>query len=504
MPDFASLWAEMHDLYMPMDQAWWPIAGGRYERRNGIMWPFYRTEQDLDWLRSASRYVAGYHRGHAGGLIRGYCGYVIGKGMTCKPVPRDGTNDKGDMELVKAAEAELQDFSDRVLWPEMQQELFTNSLIDGDQGLWMFDMGDHLDVRTVLAENIRQPMGEDPKEWAFGRHTPADDVQRTIGWHVTDPDDYGSGDFILDSDFVYLPFMGPGGWNRTLRRGVPIFSFSTKAVFDCGAKIETNMGEGVAIRQSIPYIEQQAPGTSREDAAEDADFTADISVTNITNNQKRNIRKARAGRVPRIPEGYEFVNPPAHPETESAINAIDAMIRAGCAVLNAPHWMAGSSGRDAMAYTAELVKESPLVKTGEQIQEAYGNRFLKVCRRVLEIAVRCGRIRPETLTRLRLTMEHPSLAAQDPDKEATRDQLYVGMGVQSVQQVQQKQNIDPEKTRAEIAEFNQWKSAEAAKISTPTPAPSPNGAVPQKPGETQPLVPGIDDKDADPFGKVKE
>lgn len=498
LPDVGSLLMDQMGLYGPLEQQWSLFAGmGRSERRDGNMWPWMATEQHLDWLRSASRLVAGYNNGHGSGIIGGYCGYVIGKGMVPKLTPKDGTNDPRDQQLVEAAEEELEEFSTRVAAPELQQQSFCGSIIDGDRALWLFDMGDHVDVRVLFGEYIRAPVGGDPREWGYGVHTHAEDAQRALGYHVMEPW-ATEGHYVEASEIVYLPFWRPGGWERGIRRGIPFFMGANKEVIDASAKILRNMGIGVAVREAFAYMATVAEGYEREPQADAIDFAADVKIRRPFNGQPdRPVSRMYAGKVEYLPEGWAYNPPPGHAGTDAAINAVDGMIRSACAALNVPPWMGGASGRAQGAYAAELVKESPLVKTGEQRQEFYGNRFLQMYRKVLEVAVRCGRLRPETLTRLRLTMEHPSLEAQNKGEKASRDQTYVGMGAKSIQQVQREENLDPDVMRADISEFNKWKAQEAAK----------NQAMQggqEDPGKVPPLTPGIDDADSDPFGEVSE
>lgn len=495
--DFGRLWAEMYDLYGPQDWGWFPIAGGKYERKNGAQWPFFRTEQELDWMRSASRWVAGWNNGHAAGFVGGLCAYVVGKGMECKPTPRDGTNDPADTRLCLMTKAVIDEFAERVLWNELQQQMFNESHIDGDYFLWLFDMGDYLDVRKVFPELVRQPHGTPLDEWGFGVHTPKDDLERVLAFNVMDGDTT-SGTVVHAGDLIHIPFFRPGGWTRGIKRGMPLFAHGVKEAFDAAGKVLRNMGEGTAVRQAFAFIEEQAEGTSRDDAGDFVDSATDVEVQRPYGDASRTnkITKAQPGYVPKVSPGYKYVAPPAHPETQAAIEVVDALLRNAVAVMNSPEWLASGNARNMGAYASSMVAESPFVKRMEQVQEYYGGRFLRVLRRVVEIAVRCGRLPRECLTRVRLTMQYPSLVTRNKQEEASTNQVYVGMGVKSIQQVQQELDLDSDKQRAEIAEFNKWKAAEAAKAQPPV--------LPTQPGQTQPLTPGIGDDDTDPFGEVAE
>ncbi len=453
-----------------------PVGGGRYERKDGLMWPFYWAEPQLDLLRSASRFVAGYNGGHGAGFIGSYCGYIVGKGMMCKPVPVDEA-DTGATQIAKLVEKELLEFSEREHWAEMQQEVFNSSLIDGDTGLWMFDLGDHLTVRRVGGEYIRQPMARpSQKEWGFGIHTHPDDVASHLGYYVWDSE-YLDGCYVEADDFAYFPFARPGGWDSTIRRGMPIFMGVVKESADCAAKILRNMGQGVAIRQQFAWIEEQMEGTSRDDTSANANFDADVIARNVLgNNQARPIRKAQPGYTPKVSPGYKFNNPPSHPETGAAIDVVDTLIRSVCAMLNCPGWMAGESGRNQGSYEKDLLKVAPMVKTGEMRQEFYGARFLKVCRRAVAIAVRCGRLPADTLKRVRLTMEHPEIASEDKQQQASVNKTYNDMGVKSKAQIQSEIGLDPAKQRAEIEAEKKAEQGGQGQDGA-----QPGGAAPQSP-----------------------
>lgn len=463
---------DFHNFYGGADWGWFPSSGGRYERRYGQQAPFFQSEQELEWLRSASRWVAGWNGGHASGFLGGLCSYVIHKGILGKLSPRDGSNDPGDADLCHAAMDELDQFYQRTQFTFAQQVLYNKSHIDGDFTWWLFDMGDQLELRYVEPGYIRCPPGESFDVWGYGIATPADDVVNHQAYAVCDPNgrDWQS---VPASDIIYVPFYRPGGWEPIIKRGMPLFAFGIKEAFDSAGKILRNAGEGTAIREAFAYVEQVAPGTSRTDASDFVTAKADVEVSRPFNaNATNKITKVDPGYVPRTPPGYEFKPPPQHPGVGQAIEIIDALLRNAGAVKNAPPWLMNTSGRDQGAYSSDLVHGAPFVRRCEQEQEYYGWPIYRVIRRQLEIAIRCGRLHPDTLKRCKLSVEPPGIVTHDKAEEANTNKVYVDLGVKSRQQVAQEQGLDFEKQFKENQEYA--KRTQAAGM--PAPGGEPGGA----------------------------
>ena len=502
-------WAEFLSDFR---RGWMPPIGTLQDRRAGANWPFYRTDQELALHRAGSRILAGINQ-HGGGLIGGLSAYIIDTGMHPKCTPKDGTRDARDVYLCEVAESIFEEFYEREAFDEKQIAMVQGSLVDDGACPRLFNQSGYAHYRAVHPEQILQPSGSDYLEWSFGIRSPKNDLQRPVSAFVRDLDNTQDGEevpfmtadpeahdcLLYIAGFAPYPRMVEG-----VKRGMPLFTYGTRDAFNSAEKLINNMGHGAAVRQAFAYMRQHkmAGQTSVQSFVDGrSDYTTpkmfDPSTTVPT-------EYVEAGRVEDISGGWEFVNPPANPETQYAVVVADYLYRAAGALWHAPEWLLSGNASNMGAYVSSLVAESPFVKVCRQAQAYYRRRFTYLLQTVLRFAVWAGRAPRECLERVKVTLTLPSVEARDKDKEAARHQIYVGMGIESRQQVAEELGIDFDRTISDNKEF--------AAMTAPA---QPVAGAGDKPPETEPgavqdlPLPGAtqgepEDGDLDPFGDVSE
>ena len=103
-------------------------------------------------------------------------------------------------------------------------------------------------------------------------------------------------------------------------------------------------------------------------------------------------------------------------------------------------------------YSSTLVAEGPAVKMFERLQHAMIVDDLAVMRRVVENAIRAGRLDAAALDLIEIEVEPPRLAVRDRLKDAQVDQILVRAGAMSVQRMALRHGLDPEVERRLMGE----------------------------------------------------
>jgi hypothetical protein len=477
--DWVTPWAAM--LQQRADDPTWMPIGSPSNRRHGTNFPFYQNEQQLTMLRDLSRVVVGTNT-NAAGILRGYTSFVIGTGFKTK-VSAKGDAD-GNSDAKKRVTAFLDVWARRNMWAEKQIELCRRTERDGDGALRTFADDGYLKVRFVWPEQITQPPGESFEEWSFGikwaELSGRVDCETVAEVYVADLDDpQGESDYVPGDEVVlFQPEHDTG-----VKRRIPLFAYGMREVLDTAGRLTRNLGEGAAVRESIAYMRKQmAADGSDVEAANFAD--ADFRERKVTRDTAYPVSVAWPGMVVDFGEGTEPVPPPANAGTAADSAVVDLLIRSACARINAPEWLGSSNAANMGAYTSSLVAESPFVIGVKQVQAYYRERLLKVVRKALDTAVAFGLLSRADVDACEVDLIPPSPEARDKDKEASRAQTEITLGVDSRQRYMESQDRDAERIERENAE---WDKRNQQQQGGPGGPPMPGGPSPGA-GEGDPFA----------------
>lgn len=414
---------------------------------HGGYWPFFRTEPELAFLRTTSR-VTTVINSNAVGLLRGLTGYIIGKGFEPRVTTKD--NDEVPAWVLTKAQDVIDEFCERTLWDEFQQELFRESVRDGE---WFTRLYFRPDGRTVVRrlwpESIMQPPGSSLEEWSWGIKTDPDDYQTVHAYWTADPKHPHDGEVVPASEVVHYRRNTPG----QVKRGMPDFIFDTREVGEMARRLRRNMSVGAALQASIAWVEQYA-AASEAVVAGIGSTKADATFPrlSLTGDQDRRSEWREAGEIVRIGKGKEFVPPPGPTAAESHLSILHACYRGICVRWNAPDWL-GSADSSNNNYASSLVAESPFVRTGEMEQGSYAARFAQILKRVIWHAARSGLMEgvPEHLVeKILVQVTPPLMAVRDRNSEVNRLAQEIQLGLTSKQTAAQELDRDWENEQTNI------------------------------------------------------
>jgi hypothetical protein len=418
------------------------------DRQYGRAWPFYVNDGQLAILRAQSRLVC-TQNSYATGMLTALTSFVIGKGMTYRPVLSRFGQTKFDSEQPRF----LQDVADEVdrfvkanLWGMLEQELFWRSREDGEFFLRFFEDDDGtLIVRTIEPEQIYQPPipESDYRHYSFGIRTDPEDVLQVMAYWVKYLDSVGTtndmGEEVPADEVIHMKI----NTKRTIKRGLMDFSFDAYDAVRAASKIRFNAGEGAAIQASIALIRQWENATQTSVQAFNTTETT-FNQTNPVSGRQTNYNQMTPGSILDIPRQMAFVAPPgsAPGAAEGHEIILHAQLRSAGNRWNLPEWVATGSGADMAAYTASLTAENPFVKTAERFQADYKNAFTRVIRKSIKIAIANDRLPPDTLKLVEIQCEGPEIAAKDELQEAQANTARVQGGWKSRQTVAQEEGLD--------------------------------------------------------------
>lgn len=399
------------------------------DRRDGRNYPIFQTEDELARLRAPARILCATNH-YAIGLLNGLTSYTIGTGYTYRAVPKNKGVKRTDESV--AAQRVIDEFVESSCWGELEQELFWRSREDGEFFLRLFPQGDSLpEVRTVEPEQVRQPPGESHEDWSFGIRTDPEDVQKPLEYFVSRLDNTQEGDFVEPEDMVHCKV----NVKRSIKRGLTDFAFSTADSLDVADRLRKALGEGAAIQAAIAEIVQYESATNSQVQSlidSQKEFSRTSPVTGRTTVHER----IPAGTRRHIPKGMTYVAPPGAANIPGYVEALQACLRGAGVRWNAPEWLASADASN-NNFASSLTAESPFVLSVLRAQAIYKRLFKQVIMRVLTLV-----LGEALVAMIELQVEAPPVESRDRLAEAQTDQIYVGMGVKSVQTTQQEQGLD--------------------------------------------------------------
>lgn len=449
---FPGIYSDMVDMGRMDDRNMVYPFSTAMDRRYGANWPFWRTWQEHARLRAASRLLY-FMEPLASGAIGALTSYVIGKGMHAKIV---GKRPDVPPEIIREAQAFIDDFVDGAEFLTLQQEYFMRGRRDGEAFLREFGQDDGMTLlRIVEPECVVEPPG-DYEVWSFGIGTDPDDLLDIREIFVAYNGSASDGEAVPFSELLFVKENVEGG----IKRGLPDFAFNTQLMYKTVGRLLTNMGEGAAIQAAIAFVRQHsaAPQAAVEDfVGAIGDYTETVPFTG----QQRQVNRWGPGTQLDMDKGQEFVAGPAAENVASYSQVVQALLRAVAVKWNAPEWITSADSSNGN-YASSLTAESPFVKFCERLQGKYSRLFKRItldalmhfCRRRGGLRVGKQKYSWQILKRLLdVSVVAPSVETRDKSAEAQRNKILKDEGIKSPQTWQQEEGLDPEEQERNFAEW---------------------------------------------------
>jgi len=463
------------DRYRDGDRLVVPM--GLQSNQDGRNWPFVRSEQDLVDIRGISRLVCELNP-FAIGALEGLTSFVVGDGMTARATSKEAAPQK---ELLALVQDEIDEFYEVNEFDEFQAELLRRDRRDGEHFLRKFVIDKRPVLRTVEPEQCTENGMPGTKGWSMGiRHKvwldpetgePHEDVQSEEEyWLKYDAQDKGERVGKAEVEHVKVNV------DRSVKRGMPDF-YPTAEAFEGVRKLLRNMREGAAIQAAIAGVREHAATQDKASTFQD-NIKTRFQWQNPVTSRTVKTQKYDPGTIIDTGKGITYKPPPwVHGDAAKGfIEVAQAVLRLIGTRWNFPEYMISGDSSNAN-FASTLVSGAPFIRFVRRLQRFYKRRFLRLVRWALTVAIKEGRLPPETFRLIALQIEAPVPEIANELDMAKVDEIDIKNRVLSLQTRRQRRGLDNEQECANL------------KAEPPIPAPAPErtteriedpGAVPGK------------------------
>ena len=433
------------------------------DRRYGQNIPLFRTEQELAMLRMPSRILCSANS-YAIGMLEGLTSYVIGDGLQYRWAAKEGCEDV-PAEALQALNAVTDEHVRRNQFhggeqPGLEEEFFWRSCEDGEAILCHTPREDGCtDVRTIEPEQLTARPDAPWDEYSFGVKTPRDDVQDVQGYWIFFGTNPAEGEEYDPARIVHMK----RNVKRSIKRGLPDFTFDTEDAFRSASKLRRNMQLGAAIQAAIAGVRQH-DNASPAQVSSFQEGLADWQTTDVVTGQQKNTQRYSPGTILDIGKGYNYVAPPSWgANAGSLVEILQAGLRAAGVRWNAPEWLASADASN-NNFASSLTAESPFVKTVTRRQRGYESALGRSCLIATEnhIAHHKGFLPVpglgkeidwrELKNKVELIVTAPSPEVRNRLEEAQANQIRVQGGWKSKQTVADEEGLDWKREQQNLTE----------------------------------------------------
>jgi hypothetical protein len=445
---FNGFFPDLMDRYYANGQWWFPAGsvpgfGGTANKVHGFDAYVFRTEQELRLQRDHARILFA-REPIAQAIVRHMKSFVVNRGWSYNVTPKaEHAESVNENEIAKAQQL-LTDWMEREQWKLRERELFECWFVDGEFFLRTMVSGGELTCRRYEPEHITDPAGATRANgWFMGVHCEPLDAEVVKEYHYKLP--YAeNGELIPAKDMIH----GKANTTRNVTRGIS-FLFSMFDDIDGAGKLMDCIRQGAMGRAEIAYILTHKNGTT--DAVNTfADQWQDYSRTHPTTGKTQRTATAKPGRIVNFSDVTNATTMPSG-DSEGNIMALQAQLRQIYNTFGMPEFFSGDASNN--NYASSQMAGSPMVRGVEGMQEELTPHFKGLAMQVLTHEAAKGNLSPKTLAMLEVLPVPPSPVMEDELQKAQCHQIYVDMGVKSVQGVTQETGGDPKKVQQERDEW---------------------------------------------------
>ena len=355
--------------------------------------------------------------------------FIVGSGHSYRAAPRGGRS--GDERLLAAVQAVLDEFIAVNDWRRRQQEIVRRRDRDGECFMRLFPGLDGVTrVRFVEPDQVAAPpdRATDPAA-SFGILTETDDVETPLGYFI-------DGRLVDAAEIQHRK----ANVDANVKRGLPLY-FPVRKNLRRAEKLLRNMSVVAEIQSAIAIIRKHAGAT----AAGLEQFIRQQSETTLAASSTGRLPFLRyaPGTILDAAAGTQYEFPAAGIDAARYVAVLQAELRAIASRLVMPEFMLTSDASNAN-YASTMVAEGPAVRMFARLQHDMLDDDRALLRRVLEHAVRCGRLPSDALVELDIIGTAPSLASRDRLRDAQADRILVDAGAMSIATLAQRHGLDPQ------------------------------------------------------------
>ena len=378
--------------------------------------------------------------------------HVIGQGFVFIAAPRharDKSSVSGD--LLEKVQDEIDLFVDTNDYREVQIESLRRQDRDGESFLRFFDQHDDgvLRVRFVEPRLVWTPPGKGTEQDVWFGIQFAGDYEDPQGYYIRPANYLGT---TLD-DEKWATMVGKSeilhrkvNVDRNSPRGLPT-TYGVQPRLEQALKTLTAMGKLVHYREKIALIRKRLNsvlGTVQPLLT--AQATAQVIGPTGT---ARNIEQLPDAAILDTNDQATYEFPSQHVDTDKIVAAVQAELRAVATAVGMAEYMV-SADCSTTSYANGMVAEGPVVKSFQSRQTCQIADDRKVLKRAIQVAIDNGRLPADTLEKVKIDIEAPSLVARNRIQDTQADQILNEKGVLSLKEWAIRNNLEPDEQRAQI------------------------------------------------------
>jgi hypothetical protein len=412
-----------------------------HDRKDGACFPLYQTEMDLAFQRGIGRFFAAFDENSIG-ILENLIAFTFGTGFVYTAQAQDESAE----QLAKSVQHVIDRFIEDNGWEgDLESEAGLRAHRDGEVLLHVRDVGSgRARVSVHEPEWITEPhqcreleawLRCESLNWKFGvasEHGYPDQVRGYFSLRYGDQNDWECLD-VRDVCHIKLNV------DRGCKRGVSDFLAPYRRLDRIG-RLGDRTEQGAAIQAAIAYVKQHAPGVTGTQVSD----TLKANATHISfrrtpggGTTTQYVREHKAGMIPELGAGQQYVPGPMGQANVSFIPVLQAALRSVGIRWNMPEYMVSGDASNAN-YSSTLVAGGPFDRSTQRRQAMFKRHFAKLFWRVLDIAARYGRFRQwgistgeELRAAIELTIEAPGVAIRNTLQEEQIREIQKRNGVLS-------------------------------------------------------------------------
>ena len=331
--------------------------------------------------------------------------FIVGSGLKYEfEIPKGSGVSEADK---LAAQAWLDAVLDANDWASREQEAVKRGDRDGEcllRTFWTYEEGERFPrFRFVEPEDLKAPdnLANQPG-YSWGIQTDPEDVETVLAYFV-------NGDEVPAEDVTHVKL----NVDKSQKRGIPTF-YPVRKNLGRAEKLLRNMSAVATLQAAIALIREHE-GFGKDSVEDFRDDQDDFTITEERTGKTRHFQKFGPGTIVDAPAGTKYTFPVAGVAADKFVVVLQAELRAIAARLVMPEFMFTSDASNAN-YASTMVAEGPAVKMFQRLQSFWREHFLAFLWKAIEVAIRVG-ILPESVRRLELKTQLPSLVVHDEEKE---------------------------------------------------------------------------------------
>jgi len=435
--DLYSTWVDPYEAYCgPNGEPWLAVGTGTGtggNNRPALDRAGFRDEQELARAREFSRLQAETNE-FAINAIENRISYGVGCGHSYHVSPKKGV--ELAPEVIDQTQAYLDNWVYENDWGHKQAENQRRLDRDGETIIRKFKAPDGLKIRYVEPWQLKQPAGM--TEDTFGIKTDPDDIETVLGYWIDD-------ELVKPNEIQHRK----ANVDSNVKRGIPLL-YPVRENLRRIEKIYRNMAAVADIQTAIAIIRKHK-NTTASAASTFRGSKASYTKTNQTTGQTRYGQKYEPGTILDASDSTEYEFPAQGLDASKYTLLVDSLLRAVAARMNVPEFMLTANASNAN-YASTMVAEGPAVKSFERLQATMARDDLKLLYEVISHAVDMGQLPQEALDQIEIQVGKPSLTTRDKTQETNRDKVLFDCKILSPQTFAQRNDLDYEQEKKNIAD----------------------------------------------------